>query len=74
MVRFPRTLRPCVGGLVAVHCLVLLLGCGGEAPTPQIGSAEFEEQKKQYQDVRRQERGLGSFEPARGKTKKRASQ
>jgi len=55
--------------------LALLPGCGGgEAPTPQLGSKEFEEQKKQYQDVRRQERGLGTFEPAKGKTKKRTGQ
>jgi len=74
MVRFPRSRRFLLGYLASLSCLAVLPGCESEAPAPPIGSAEFEEQKKQYQDVRRQERGLGSFEPAKGKTRKRAGQ
>jgi len=32
-----------------------------------MGSAEFEAAKKDYQSIRMKERGLKSFEPAKGK-------
>jgi len=60
----PQPLRSLVGCLLWVCGFSLVPGCGGEPPTPQIGSAEFEAQRKDYQEVRRKERGLPSFDPA----------
>jgi hypothetical protein len=59
----PQRLRLFVGCLVGLCGLVLWPGCGGEPPPPPTGSAEFEAAKKEYQEVRRKERGLESFEP-----------
>ena len=58
----PQRLRLFVGCLVGLCGLVLWPGCGGEPPPPPTGSAEFEAAKKEYQEVRRKERGLESFE------------
>jgi hypothetical protein len=40
-----------------------LPGCNTEAPTPPVGSAEFEKAREEYQNVRRQEYGVKSLDP-----------
>jgi hypothetical protein len=67
MVIRPQPLRALVGCLVCLCGVSLLPGCGGEPPPPPTGSAEFDAQKKDYQEVRRKERGLPTFDPAEAK-------
>jgi len=63
----PQPLRSLVRCLVCLCGFSLLPGCGGGPPPPQIGSAEFEAQRKDYQEERRKEHGLPTFEPAKDK-------
>jgi hypothetical protein len=59
----PQPLRSLVRCLACLYGFSLLSGCGGQAPPPQTGSAEFEAAKKDYQEARRKEHGFSSFEP-----------
>jgi hypothetical protein len=67
-----RPLRSLVLGLVGLCGLALVPGCG-EAPAPQVGTADFDAAKKEYQEARRKEHGFASFEQektTKGPTKK----
>ena len=58
----PQPLRSLVWRLAGLCGFSLLPGCG-EAPPPNVGTAEFEAARKDYQEVRRKEHGFSSFEP-----------
>jgi len=67
MVISPQPLRPLARRLVWMGVLSLLPACGSEPPPPQVGSAEFDAAKKDYQEARRKEHGLKTFEPPQAK-------
>jgi hypothetical protein len=49
--------------MVSLAGLALVPGCGGDPPTPEVGTEQFEAQRKDYHEARRKEYGRPSIEP-----------